>query len=166
MSEEPRLTHLDEQGRARMVDVADKAVTHRRAVAEARVHALPETIAMIAEGRVPKGDAIAVARVAGIMAAKRTSDLIPLCHPLSLTHAKVDIEVSETDLPYLQITATVETDGKTGVEMEALTAASVAALTIYDMCKAVDRGMEIDGLRLLTKEGGKSGTWNREEESR
>jgi cyclic pyranopterin phosphate synthase len=166
MTDEQKLTHLDEAGRARMVDVADKAVTHRRAIAEARVLAKPETIAMIAEGRVPKGDAIAVARVAGIMAAKRTSDLIPLCHPLSLTHASIEIDVSETDLPYLQITATVETDGKTGVEMEALTAASVAALTIYDMCKAVDRGMVVDGVRLLRKEGGKSGTWDREEESR
>ena len=156
-----RLTHVDEKGAAHMVDVAAKDVTHRRAIAQALVRMQPETLAMIVEGRAPKGDVFAVARVAGITAAKRTSDLVPLCHPLSLTHASVDLEpVDEGVL----VTATVETDGKTGVEMEALTAAAVASLTLYDMCKAVDRGMTVDGLRLLRKEGGKSGTWTREEE--
>jgi cyclic pyranopterin monophosphate synthase len=155
-----RLTHTDERGQARMVDVAAKAETHRRAVATALIRMRPETLAMIVEGRAPKGDVFAVARIAGIMAAKRTSEVIPLCHPLSLTHAAVDLEpVAEG----VRITASAETDGKTGVEMEALTAASVAALTLYDMCKAVDRGMTVEGLRLLSKEGGKSGTWTREE---
>lgn len=156
-----RLTHVDEHGAAHMVDVAEKAVTHRRAVAQATVHMKPETLAMIVEGRAPKGDVFAVARVAGIMAAKRTSELIPLCHPLSLTHASVDLEPLDAAV---RVTATVETDGKTGVEMEALTAASVASLTLYDMCKAVDRGMTVQGLGLLAKEGGKSGMWKREEE--
>ena len=144
-----------------MVDVADKAVTHRRAVASAFIRMRPATLAMIVEGRAPKGDVFAVARVAGIMAAKRTSDLIPLCHPLSLTHASVDLEAADGGV---QVSATVETDGKTGVEMEALTAASVAALTLYDMCKAVDRGMTVEGLGLVVKEGGKSGLWTRKEE--
>lgn len=160
MSQE-RLTHVDERGEARMVDVADKQVTHRRAIAGAVVHMRPATLAMIVEGRAPKGDVLAVARVAGIMAAKRTSDLVPLCHPLALTRASVDLEPVEGGV---RIVATVETDGKTGVEMEALTAAAVAGLTLYDMCKAVDRGMSVDGLALLVKEGGKSGTWTREEE--
>ena len=143
-----------------MVDVAAKAETHRRAVATALIRMRPETLAMIVEGRAPKGDVFAVARIAGIMAAKRTSEVIPLCHPLSFTHAAVDLEpVAEG----VRITASAETDGKTGVEMEALTAASAAALTLYDMCKAVDRGMTVEGLRLLSKEGGKSGTWTREE---
>jgi len=157
------LTHVDERGNARMVDVADKMVTHRRAIASARVRMRPTTLAMIVEGRVPKGDVFAVARVAGIMAAKRTSDLIPLCHPLALTHATVDFEALEDGVG---ITATVETDGKTGVEMEALTAAGIAALTLYDMCKAVDRGMTVDDLGLVRKEGGKSGVWTREEDSK
>ncbi|MDO8964526.1 MAG: cyclic pyranopterin monophosphate synthase MoaC [Coriobacteriia bacterium] len=157
-----RLTHVDERGNAHMVDVADKTVSHRRAVAGALVRMRPETLAMILEGRAAKGDVLAVARVAGIMAAKRTSDLIPLCHPLSLTHASVDLEPVPEGV---RITAEAETDGKTGVEMEALAAAGVAALTLYDMCKAVDRGMTIDGLGLLLKEGGKSGRWTREEES-
>jgi len=158
-----RLTHVDERGHANMVDVADKAVTHRRAVAGALVRMQPATLAMIVEGRAPKGDVFAVARVAGIMAAKRTSELIPLCHPLSLTRAGVEFE----PLPEgVRVTAEVETDGKTGVEMEALTAAGVAALTLYDMCKAVDRGMTVDGLGLRFKEGGKSGRWTREEGSR
>ena len=156
------LTHTDARGQARMVDVAGKAETHRRAVAGALVRMRPETLAMIVEGRAPKGDVFAVARVAGIMAAKKTSDLVPLCHPLSLTHASVELEPVEGGV---RVTAVVETDGKTGVEMEALTAASVAALTLYDMCKAVDRGMTVDGLGLLSKEGGKSGTWTREESS-
>jgi|SRR5450756_1406296 cyclic pyranopterin phosphate synthase len=157
------LTHVDERGNARMVDVADKMVTHRRAIASARVRMRPATLAMIVEGRVPKGDVFAVARVAGIMAAKRTSDLIPLCHPLALTHASVDFEPLEDGVG---ITATVETDGKTGVEMEALAAVGVAALTLYDMCKAVDRGMTVDDLGLTRKEGGKSGVWTREEDSK
>jgi cyclic pyranopterin phosphate synthase len=158
---EPRLTHTNERGEALMVDVADKRVTHRRAVAGAIIHMQPSTLAMIVDGRAPKGDVFAVARVAGIMAAKRTSDLIPLCHPLSLTHASVELEPMGDAV---RVTATVETDGQTGVEMEALTAAAVAALTIYDMCKAVDRGMTVDGLGLLVKEGGKSGSWTREKE--
>jgi cyclic pyranopterin phosphate synthase len=158
---EPRLTHTNERGEAFMVDVADKQVTHRRAVAGATIHMKPSTLAMIVEGRAPKGDVFAVARVAGIMAAKRTSELVPLCHPLSLTHASVELEPLDDAV---RVTATVETDGKTGVEMEALTAAAVAALTLYDMCKAVDRGMTVDALGLLVKDGGKSGTWTREEE--
>jgi cyclic pyranopterin monophosphate synthase len=157
---EKRLTHLDESGAARMVDVGEKAVTHRRAVAGAVVHMHPETLAMLAEGRAPKGDVFAVARVAGLMAAKRTSELIPLCHQLALTHAAIDMEPTTDGV---QIRATVETNDVTGVEMEALTAASVAALTLYDMCKAVDRGMVVDGLRLLRKEGGRSGVWTVEE---
>jgi cyclic pyranopterin phosphate synthase len=144
-----------------MVDVAGKDVTHRRAKASAFVRMRPETLAMIVEGRVPKGDVIAVARVAGIMAAKRTSDLIPLCHPLPLTHATVDFEPADDGV---RITAVAETDGKTGVEMEALTAAGVAALTLYDMCKAVDRGMVVTDVMLLSKEGGRSGSWTRKED--
>ncbi len=158
---EKRLSHVDEHGAARMVDVGGKAVTHRRAVAGAVIHMRPETLAMIYEGRAPKGDVLAVARVAGIMAAKKTSDLIPLCHPLAIAHATVDFEPLGEGV---RVRATVETDGPTGVEMEALTAASVAALTLYDMCKAVDRGMTVDGLGLLLKEGGKSGRWVRGED--
>ncbi len=159
---EKRLTHVDEHGAARMVDVAGKATAHRRAIAGAVIHMRPETLAMIYEGRAPKGDVLAVARVAGIMAAKKTSDLIPLCHPLALTHASVDFEPIADGV---RLRATVETDSATGVEMEALIAASVAALTLYDMCKAVDRGMTVNGLGLLLKEGGKSGRWVREEDS-
>lgn len=161
MKDVSRLTHLDEQGSARMVDVADKPVTHRRAVAEAIVRMRPETLAMIVEGRAPKGDVFAVARIAGIQAAKRTSDLIPLCHPLPITHASVDLEPGNAEV---RITAVVETDGKTGIEMEALTAAAVAGLALYDMCKAVDRGMEIASVRLLEKSGGASGTWTHKED--
>jgi cyclic pyranopterin phosphate synthase len=156
-----KLSHVDEHGAARMVDVAGKPVTHRRAVASAFVRMRPETLAMIVEGRAPKGDVIAVARVAGIMAAKRTSELIPLCHPLPLTHATVDLEPAADGM---RITAVAETDGMTGVEMEALTAAGVAALTLYDMCKAVDRGMVVTDVMLLSKEGGRSGPWTREED--
>ncbi|TLM68809.1 MAG: cyclic pyranopterin monophosphate synthase MoaC [Actinobacteria bacterium] len=156
------LTHVDAAGAARMVDVAGKPVTHRRAVAGAFVRMRPETLAMIAEGRAPKGDVFAAARIAGIMAAKRTSDLIPLCHPLPLTHASVGLS-AEAD--GIRIVATAETDGKTGVEMEALAAASAAALTLYDMCKAVDRGMVVTDLMLLSKEGGASGAWTRGEDS-
>jgi len=156
-----RLSHVDEHGAARMVDVAGKEVTHRRAVATAHIRMRPETLAMIVEGRAPKGDVVAVARVAGIMAAKRTSDLIPLCHPLPLTHASIDLEPADGGM---RITAVAETDGKTGVEMEALTAAGVAALTLYDMCKAVDRAMVVTDVMLLSKEGGRSGVWTREED--
>ena len=159
-----KLTHLDERGAARMVDVAAKPITHRRAVAEALVRMRPETLSMIVEGRTPKGDVFAVARIAGVQAAKRTSELIPLCHPLPLTSVTVDLANEETaDEATVRITAAAETDGKTGVEMEALTAASVAALALYDMCKAVDRGMEVSSVRLLEKSGGASGTWTREE---
>jgi len=154
------LTHLNERGEARIVDIGDKAATRRRAVAEARLVAQPETVAAITGGTLKKGDAIAVARVAGIMAAKKTSDLIPLCHPIALTSVTVDIE-AETDA--LRITATAETTGQTGVEMEALTAASVAALTLYDMAKAMDRGMRVDGLQLVEKTGGKSGDYKRDD---
>jgi cyclic pyranopterin phosphate synthase len=157
-----RLSHVDERGAARMVDVAGKAVTHRRAVATAFVRMLPGTLDMIVEGRAPKGDVIAVARTAGIMAAKRTSDLVPLCHPLPITHAAVDLEPADGGV---RITAVVETDGKTGVEMEALTAAGIAAVTLYDMCKAVDRGMVVTDLMLLSKEGGRSGSWSRTADS-
>ncbi|NTU72203.1 MAG: cyclic pyranopterin monophosphate synthase MoaC [Coriobacteriia bacterium] len=160
------LTHLDAQGNAHMVDVADKPVTHRRALAGAFVQMQPETLALITGGTAKKGDVLAAARIAGIMAAKRTSDLIPLCHPLSLTRVTVELGPGDGALPGIEITATAETDGKTGVEMEALTAASVAALTIYDMCKAVDRGMVISDVRLLEKDGGASGTWRREEQGR
>jgi cyclic pyranopterin phosphate synthase len=156
------LTHVDESGAARMVDVGDKGVTRRRAVAGAFLEAQAETVAMVVEGTAPKGDVLAAARIAGIMAAKRTSDLIPLCHPLAITHASVDIEaVPAGDRTGFSITATVELDGKTGVEMEALTAAAVTGLTLYDMCKAVDRGMVLTDVMLLSKEGGRSGTWTR-----
>lgn len=151
------LTHLDAQGRANMVDVTDKAVTDREAVAEAYVRMQPETLAMIQAGGHPKGDVFAVARIAGIQAAKRTHELIPLCHPLLLTGIRVELEAAGDDR--VRIEARCKLAGQTGVEMEALTAASVAALTLYDMCKAVDKGMLIEQVRLLEKRGGKSGTW-------
>ncbi len=154
------LSHIDEQGRARMVDVGGKPETERRAVAEAVVTMAPETLAMIADGAVPKGDVIGVARLAGVMAAKRTHELVPLCHPLSLSFAGVEI-AAEPELPGLRVTSEMRLTGRTGVEMEALVAASVAALTVYDMCKAVDRGMEIGPVRLLEKSGGRSGEWRR-----
>ena len=154
-------THLDAEGRARMVDVSDKDETDRVAVAGARVVMRPETLERIRSGDVAKGDVLAVARLAGIMAAKRTAELIPLCHPLALTSVKLDLEcVPERSA--VEITATCRLRGRTGVEMEALTAASVAALTVYDMCKAVDRGMVVTDLRLLRKSGGKSGNWEAE----
>lgn len=159
-----QLTHLDDRGNARMVDIGDKAVTSRVATAAAEVLMLPETFALIAEGSHKKGDVLAVARVAGIQAAKKCSDLIPLCHPLMLTKVTVDFEMDATTHRVL-ITATCAVDGKTGVEMEALTAASVAALTIYDMCKAVDRGMVISNIRVMQKKGGKSGEYLRSEHS-
>ena len=149
------LTHLDSQGRANMVDVTDKAVTSREAVAQAVVRMRPETLDMIVKGGHPKGDVFAVARIAGIQAAKKTWDLIPLCHPLMLTSVKVELSAQGSDA--VLIVARCKLSGQTGVEMEALTAASVAALTIYDMCKAVDRGMTIDSVRVLEKLGGKSG---------
>lgn len=154
---EPRLSHLDERGAARMVDVSAKAQTERVAVAEATVVMQPATLALIAAGSIAKGDVFAVARVAGIMAAKRTSELIPMCHPLPIDGVSVDLALLGEDA--LRITASVKTTGRTGVEMEALTAVSVAALTVYDMCKAADRGMRIEGVRLLEKQGGKSGAW-------
>ncbi|MDN2581566.1 cyclic pyranopterin monophosphate synthase MoaC [Aquibium sp. ELW1220] len=152
------LTHIGASGEAHMVDVGAKDETKRIAVAEGFVVMKPETLAMILEGNAKKGDVLATARIAGIMAAKKTHDLIPLCHPLMLNKVAVEIEPDEA-LPGLHVTATVAVSGKTGVEMEALTAASVACLTIYDMAKAVDRGMTITGIRVLEKSGGKSGDW-------
>ncbi len=150
------LTHFDAKGDAQMVDVSDKAVTARIAVAENHIRMQRETFDIITEGRAKKGDVLGVARLAGIMAAKRTADLIPLCHPLPITKVAVDLTPDAT-LPGIRIEATVKTTGQTGVEMEALTAASVAALTVYDMAKAVDKTMQIDGLRVVLKDGGKSG---------
>jgi molybdenum cofactor biosynthesis protein MoaC len=158
---EPRFTHLDAEGRARMVDVSDKAQTDRVAVAGARVVMRPETLERIRAGDVAKGDVLAVARLAGIMAAKRTAELIPLCHPLALTSVAVEL-ACVPERSAVEITATCRLRGRTGVEMEALTAASVAALTVYDMCKAVDRGMVVTDLRLLRKSGGRSGDWEAE----
>jgi cyclic pyranopterin phosphate synthase len=152
------LTHLNARGEAHIVDIGDKSATRRRAVARARLEAQPDTVAAILGGTLNKGDAIAVARVAGIMAAKKTSELIPLCHPIALTSVSVDIEA---DGAALAITAAAETTGQTGVEMEALTAASVAALTLYDMAKSMDRGMTISGVQLIEKSGGKSGDFKR-----
>ncbi|MFQ5812625.1 MAG: cyclic pyranopterin monophosphate synthase MoaC [Anaerolineae bacterium] len=151
-----QLTHLDEKGRARMVDVGNKPDTERVAVAKGEITMRPETLALIQKGGIPKGDALAVAQVAGIMAAKRTHALIPMCHPLLLTHVAVEFGPRESE-SLIEITATVKTTGKTGVEMEALAAVAVAALTIYDMCKAVDRAMHITNIRLVRKSGGKSG---------
>jgi cyclic pyranopterin phosphate synthase len=153
------LTHFDAGGNAHMVDVSDKAVTSRLAVAEGHVRMTAETLALIVENRAAKGDVLAVARLAGIMGAKRTADLIPLCHPLPVTKVALDL-VPDAALPGVRVTATVRTTGQTGVEMEALTAVSVACLTVYDMLKAAEKGMEIGGVRLLHKEGGKSGTWD------
>jgi cyclic pyranopterin phosphate synthase len=150
------LTHLDEHGRARMVDVGAKPDTERVAVAKGEVAMKPQTLRLIAEGGVPKGDVLAVAQVAGILAAKRVPELIPLCHPLLLTHVDVAFEVDEAG-SRIAIMATVRTRGQTGAEMEALTAVSVAALTIYDMAKAVEKGMRIGNIRLVRKAGGKSG---------
>lgn len=152
-----QLTHVDAAGAARMVDVGGKTPTAREAVATGRITMSAEAARAIAEGSAKKGDVIAVARVAGIMAAKQTSDLIPLCHPLPLTKITLDFDV---DASGVTATATVATDGKTGVEMEALTAVGVALLTVYDMAKAIDKAMEIDGIRLLEKRGGKSGDWS------
>ena len=156
----PELTHLDERGQARMVDVTAKSVTSRTATAEALVVMQPETLRLIADGGHRKGDVLATARIAGIQAAKRCADLIPLCHPLMLTKVAVDI-TEDASLPGLRVAATAKLTGKTGVEMEALTAVSVACLTIYDMAKAADKGMEIGGIRLIEKTGGKSGAYRR-----
>lgn len=157
------LSHVDEQGRARMVDVGDTPDTQREAIARGRVLMQPQTLALIQEGGLPKGDVLAVAQVAGVMAAKRTHELIPMCHPLLLTHIGVEFELREPEqegnLAQVDIIAKVRTTGRTGVEMEALTAVTVAGLTIYDMCKAVDRGMRLDAVRLVRKSGGKSGEW-------
>ena len=150
------LSHVDEQGRARMVDVGAKPDTQREAVARGLVTMKPETLKLVAEGGISKGEVLSVARVAGIMAAKNTPHLVPMCHPLLLTHVEVDLRL-DTDINAIEITATVRTTGKTGVEMEALTAVSGAALTIYDMCKAVDKAMRIEKVRLVRKTGGKSG---------
>ncbi len=152
------LTHFDDQGRAQMVDVSGKADTRRIAVAEGQVVMLQATLDHVTAGTAKKGDVLGVARLAGIMAAKKTADLIPLCHPLALSKVTVDV-VADPALPGLRITATVATTGPTGVEMEALTAVSVAALTVYDMLKAVEKGMTIGAIRLTRKEGGKSGTY-------
>ncbi|WP_137896997.1 cyclic pyranopterin monophosphate synthase MoaC [Sphingomonas sp. 2SG] len=150
------LTHLDADGAAHMVDVGDKAVTSRRAVATGHIAVAADALAAIRDGAAKKGDVLAVARVAGIMAAKKTAELIPLCHPLPLTRVTLDLVLDDTGIT---ATALAATDGKTGVEMEALTAVSVALLTVYDMAKAMDRGMTITGIRLLEKAGGKSGDW-------
>ena len=157
-----QLTHFDAQGQAHMVDVAAKAATHRIAVASGRITLLPATFALVQSGTAKKGDVLGIARIAGIQAAKKTSDLIPLCHPLALTRVAIEFEAlpaDETGAPVIICTATVETVGPTGVEMEALTAVQVALLTIYDMCKAVDRGMSIHDVRVVEKHGGKSGSY-------
>jgi cyclic pyranopterin phosphate synthase len=155
-------SHLDSEGRSRMVDISDKDVTKRTATASGLVRMQPNTIAAIREHRTPKGDPLETARLAGIMAAKQTAALIPLCHPLSISHADVRIAINDDGIA---IESTVTIDGKTGVEMEALTAVSVAALTIYDMCKALDKAMEITDIRLKTKTGGRSGDFTRDKES-
>ncbi|WP_342620311.1 cyclic pyranopterin monophosphate synthase MoaC [Rhodoferax sp. GW822-FHT02A01] len=156
------LTHFDNQGQAHMVDVSDKALTHRIAVAQGRIEMLPTTLALIESGNSKKGDVLGIARIAGIQGSKRTSDLIPLCHPIALTRVALEFETVAEGTGVsacVMCTATAETVGPTGVEMEALTAVQVALLTIYDMCKAVDRGMTINGVRLLEKHGGKSGSF-------
>ena len=156
---ELHLTHLDEQGNAKMVDVGDKDVTSREAVARGHISIQPETLRLIKEGLMKKGDVLTIAQLAGIMGAKKTSELIPLCHPLPLDRVDVDLELDEKE-GRINITATAKTTARTGVEMEALTAVSVAALTLYDMCKSVDRGMRIEAVRLVKKSGGRSGDIN------
>ena len=152
-------THFDTEGNAHMVDISSKTDTNRTAIVKGHLKMQPETLAMIAEGTAKKGDVLGVARLAGIMGAKQTANLIPLCHPLGLDHVHLDL-VPDHSLPGIRITATCAVTGPTGVEMEAMTAVSTAALTVYDMCKAVDRGMEISGIRLTHKSGGKSGTYD------
>jgi cyclic pyranopterin monophosphate synthase len=154
------LTHFDATGAAHMVDVGEKAITQRVAVAEGDIEMQPETLAMVMAGTHRKGDVLGIARIAGIMASKRTADLIPLCHPLALTHVSLELE-PQPAARRIHCVATVKTAGQTGVEMEALTAVQIALLTIYDMCKAVDRGMTLQGIRLLEKAGGKAGHWRR-----
>ena len=156
-----KLTHFNQSGEAHMVDIADKDVTARRAVAAGRIVMQAETLALIQQGKHKKGDVLGVARIAGIMATKRTADLVPMCHPLALTHVAVEFEIDES-ASAVECRVTAETAGKTGVEMEALTGVQITLLTIYDMCKAVDRGMIIDQVRLLEKAGGKSGHWQRD----
>lgn len=156
-----KLTHFDDKGAARMVDIGDKAMSERVAVAEARVRMSAETLALIVEGRAKKGDVLGVARLAGIMGAKRTPELIPLCHPLALSNVELEL-TTENEPPAVLIRATCRVTGRTGVEMEALTAASVAALTVYDMCKSAERGMVIENVRLVMKDGGKSGRFEAE----
>jgi cyclic pyranopterin phosphate synthase len=157
-----KLSHLDEQGRAKMVDVSDKDTTSRIAVARGSIHMRAETLELILDDKIEKGDVFAVARVAGIMAAKKTAELIPMCHPLNITSVEIDLMPGDNPAR-VDIEATVRVNGKTGVEMEAMTAVSVAGLTIYDMCKAVDREMSIGEIRLVKKSGGKSGTFIRKE---
>ncbi len=154
------LTHLNAHGQAHMVEVGDKPATHRVAIAQAQVRMAAKTLAAIIEGEMPKGDVLAVARIAGIQAAKKCADLIPLCHPLALTGVTITLE-PDIDLPGVRIEARCRVNGQTGVEMEALTGASIAALTIYDMCKAIDRAMSIEAVQLLEKSGGQSGDWQR-----
>lgn len=154
------LTHFNPQGEAHMVNVGEKAMTTRRAIASGKITMQAQTLALIQQGNHKKGDVLGIARIAGIMASKRTADLIPLCHPLALTHVEVQLELASPDqIPAVLCQVTVETKGQTGVEMEALTAVQVTLLTIYDMCKAVDRGMCMSEIRLIHKSGGKSGTW-------
>jgi len=155
-----KLTHFDQQGNAHMVDIAGKPSSHRRALARGQISMQPQTLALIAQGGHKKGDVLGVARIAGIMAAKKTAELIPLCHPLSLSHVSIEFNL-DSENSRIECLASVETDGKTGVEMEALTAVQIALLTIYDMCKAVDRGMTLSEIGLLEKSGGKSGDWRR-----
>jgi cyclic pyranopterin phosphate synthase len=161
-NKELQLTHVDHKGQAKMVDVSEKKVTERRATARARVIMQPETLQMIKENRIKKGDVLSVARVAGIMAAKRTYELIPLCHPLQVNAVEVSFELDE-EASCVEIHTTVKTSGRTGVEIEALTAASVAGLTIYDMCKAVDRAMTVSNIQLVSKSGGRSGNFRRQD---
>lgn len=158
MNREQRLTHLDSRGEARMVDVGDKAVTSRLAVARAQIRMKPETLSIILASELSKGDALATARIAAIQAAKKTSDLIPLCHPLPITKVSVELRADHA-LPGIVIEVTCKVRGQTGIEMEALTAASVAALTVYDMAKSIDRGMVIEQVMLIEKSGGKTGEW-------
>ena len=155
-----KLTHFNASGEAHMVDVGKKDVTQRTAIAEGRIFMQPGTLDLIKQGNHKKGDVLGIARVAGIMAAKKTSDLVPLCHPIALTHVDIEL-IAEGNMPGIYCKATVECKGVTGVEMEALTAVQVSLLTIYDMCKAVDRGMHMENIQLLKKAGGKSGTWER-----
>lgn len=158
MSKDSRLTHLDAAGQATMVDVSEKGVTERVAVAEGYVRMQPETLRLVTEGDAKKGDVLGVARIAGIMAAKRTHELIPLCHPLALTRVTVELEPDQAR-SQVRVAASAMVSGQTGVEMEALTAVSIACLTVYDMVKAVDRGIEISGIRLIEKHGGRTGHW-------